>query len=285
MIVDGECIGRRFSVGACVVDIVGDGILTLPGAGIFDGVSESDWARYAPPVADGQVALAVSAFLIHAHRELILVDTGFGAFGPAQRDLSRPGGSLMDRLGQLGVSSSQVDVVVNTHLHLDHAGGDFSTATRSAVPAFPNARYVVQAREFDFASRVAPAGQSFYDIDSLAWLRAFPELHLIEGSVGLSADGLVTAVPSPGHTAGHQSVVVESGADRLAIIGDVAPLRAHLERPEWLSPVDADPVLAQTTKRQILDWAMKHSAIVAMTHDARAPYRVHDDSASSFNAA
>jgi len=274
LVVEGETIARRLIVGSCEVDILSDGLLRLPGSDQFDGVEEAAWRPRVDARPDGTIDLALRSFLVHTGSLLTLVDTGIGFFGSTEPAHIRRDGSVLDRILRLGIRPDDVGVVVNTHLHLDHAGGDFVRSASGVAHAFPNARYLVQGTEFEYAARMAPTGKSFYNIDSLDWLRSLGNLDLLEGDSVISPDGCIRTVVAPGHTPGHQMVVVESNGATFGCLGDIAPLKAHLEVPEWLSRVDADRSTAVDTKRRILAWACGTSAVIASTHDAFGPYRV-----------
>jgi glyoxylase-like metal-dependent hydrolase (beta-lactamase superfamily II) len=96
-------------------------------------------------------------------------------------------------------------------------------------------------------------------------LAASGQLTPCEGAVGIAAG--VTLRPTPGHTPGHQVVLVESAGRTVAVTGDAAPLRLHVQHPDWELPGDHRPVVAMATRRQLIDWATARRAVVVPYHE------------------
>lgn len=164
---------------------------------------------------------ALKPLLIRAGRETILVDTGIGElpekyrkFYPIKRGADE---SLRAQLGEHGLKPKDIDVVVNTHLHFDHCGSN---------RLFSNARFLVQADELRYAHsperfQMAAYIPELFDASGLDYEPVRGKLEVAEG---------VTVVPTPGHSIGHQSVVVEVGEKNFVYCGDASPLRENLER-------------------------------------------------------
>ena len=150
----------------------------------------------------------------------ILVDTGVGELPEkylrlyAVRRSSEQ--NLETQLAQHGLKLEDIDVVVNTHLHFDHCGNN---------ALFPNAKFVVQEDEFRFASEPERFQQSGY-IRELFDLKL--DYELVRGEHRVADDVLV--VPTPGHSVGHQSVIVKEGDRNYVYCGDAAPVKENLER-------------------------------------------------------
>jgi glyoxylase-like metal-dependent hydrolase (beta-lactamase superfamily II) len=201
--------------------------------------------------------LPVNAILIRGDGTTVLVDTGLG---PTPRAFMPDAGArLLTELTRVGSSPEDVDLVVHTHLHVDHVGWDGS---------FPNARYVVVADEWSY----------FMSEDSLArrpHLRDRVEPLRDAGSVVLVEDELeivsgVRLVPTRGHTPGHASVFIESEGEELVVVGDVVVHELQLADPDLVYVSDDDPELSAATRKQVLGQLSDRGtpAIVSHFHDA-----------------
>jgi glyoxylase-like metal-dependent hydrolase (beta-lactamase superfamily II) len=155
---------------------------------------------------------------------------------------------------------SDVDTVVLTHLHEDHYGG---SVTPGGVPVFPSARYVVQRTEVDSL----PDGDLAltYAVEPL---RRTGQLQVVDGRTRLH-DGRVHVVPTPGHTAGHQSVTVEGAHRPVVITGDVLVHAVQLANPDVEYHFEADGPLAARTRHELLDGARRDRALLATAHLTR----------------
>lgn len=162
---------------------------------------------------------ALKPLLVITNKEKILVDTGIGElpekyrkFYPVKRG---SGDSLRERLSKHGLEPKDVDVVINTHLHFDHSGNN---------KLFKNSRFLVQRSELKYAyspHRFQKAPYIQETFDSVDYIE-------VEGRCEVN-DGVVL-IPTPGHTPGHQSVIVEAKDKKIVYCGDAIMLRENLER-------------------------------------------------------
>ncbi|GIJ30147.1 MBL fold metallo-hydrolase [Micromonospora qiuiae] len=264
-------------------DAAGPFFLTSDAA--FIGASGNDWraARRIDPAAFGPDGTWQLDFRCYAIRRpgdrYTLVDTGVGPEGSPASSWAPVPGALPRLLADAGIDVRRVDTVVLTHLHEDHAGW---AVTAAGVPMFPNARYVVQQRELD----VLEAGGSQMLGYVVRPLRAAGQLHPVDGAVVLNGDaardgrhnaarrgaagrrgGRVRVVPTPGHTPGHQSVVVEGGRhDQVVVTGDVLVHAVQIADPDVAYRYEADQDLARSTRRRLLAAARRDRALLATAH-------------------
>ncbi|MEL6978675.1 MAG: MBL fold metallo-hydrolase [Pseudomonadota bacterium] len=235
----------RAKLGGFEVTAVLDGALQRPDPHKIFGEDQSPEAVGALLQANflptDQLEIGFTPILLNTGEALILFDAGNGA-------LRRPNaGALRERLAAAGYAPDQIDIVALTHFHPDHIGG----LMEEGAPAFPNARYVAPAAEFDFwlkpgaPERVRLLAES--NVKPLA-----PKMTMIEG--GQDVVSGVTAVAAHGHTPGHTIYHIESEGRRLILVGDTANhYVASLQRPDWHVRFDMDKAAAAATRKAVFD--------------------------------
>ncbi|AKH86485.1 beta-lactamase [Streptomyces sp. CNQ-509] len=242
------------------------GTFPLSRTDAFPGASAGAWAdaRRVDPRAFGPGDSWELDFRCFAVRRpggrVVLVDSGIGAAGSPAASWAPVPGLLPGRLAAAGIAPGDVDAVVLSHLHEDHYGW---SVTPDGRPAFPRARYVVQAAEL---AALAPGDSAVrYAVDPL---RAAGRLHVVDGGTRLAGGrgGAVTLVPTPGHTPGHQSVVVDGGRRQIVIAGDVLVHAVQLADPAVRYFFEEDPGLAHRTRRLLLERARERGAVLATAH-------------------
>ncbi|MFQ5791919.1 MAG: MBL fold metallo-hydrolase, partial [Acidobacteriota bacterium] len=213
----------------------------------------------------------------------VLVDTGVGNKESAKfRDIyavenagRRGPTQLEDALAELGYTAGDIRYVINTHLHFDHAGGNTcfpgeggtgkgERESREPVIAFPNAIYVVQQGELDFAMHTNERTAAAYLAPNFAPVTARDRWQLVQGEVEVVAG--ISVIPTPGHVPHHQSVMVSSGAESACFLGDLVPTTAHLALP-WIMGYDLEPLVTLETKRKLLAQAESEEWTLIFEHD------------------
>jgi glyoxylase-like metal-dependent hydrolase (beta-lactamase superfamily II) len=238
-----------------------------PRAAAFPAATAADWAladRIDPAAAgaDGGWLLDFRCFALRVAGRVLLVDAGIGPAGAPASSWAPAPGRLPDELAAAGIRPADVSTVVLTHLHSDHSGWSVDAA---GTPTFPNARHVVQGAETGWlAARRSPLGALVVEP-----LRRAGLLDEVSGPVDLG--GGITAVPTPGHTPGHQSVVVEHAGEQLVITGDVLVHAVQLADPDLAYAHEDDRDTARRTRRAVLARARDRHALLATAH-LRQPF-------------
>lgn len=267
---------RSRSVGDVRIHAVEAGFIRLDGGAMFGVVPKPLWEKRIGPDERNRIPLAMRCLLVESPDSLVLVDTGAGNKEDERfRDIygvDNPGRPtrLQDGIRAAGFEPEDVDVVVNTHLHFDHAGGNtVLDADGDAVPAFPDARYVVQRGEFQFAHSGNPRIRASYVESNYRPVHEAGLLDLVEGEVALTEG--IRLVPTPGHTPHHQSVLVESGGEKAFYLADVCPTAAHVPLA-WVMGFDVEPLRTVTSKEELWSRALAESWLLIFEHDPEIPW-------------
>jgi glyoxylase-like metal-dependent hydrolase (beta-lactamase superfamily II) len=185
---------------------------------------------------------------------------GIEADAPGHRTM------LEAALAAAGFDAADVRVVINTHLHFDHAGGNTVLAADGrVVPTFPNARYLINAAEMHYAMHTNERTAASYFPRNWEALEASGQLELVESGVELVAG--IRMRHTPGHTPTHQSLVVESAGETAVFLGDVCPTSAHVPLP-WIMGYDVEPLVTLESKRALWRDAEAGAWLVVFEHDA-----------------
>src|SRR5262245_14617841 len=230
------------ALGDVRVHVLRDGRFALDGGAMFGVVPRVLWERTHPADDRNRVTLGLNVALVETAGRRVLVDTGMGErWSEKERALYGLDRSqnLLGSLAALGLGPGDIDVVVNTHLHFDHAGGNLTETGGRLAPTFPRARYVVQRGEWEDATHPHGRNRRPYREAGFVPLAEARCLEPVQGEVEVAPG--VRVVPVGGHTAYHQMVVVEGGGQTLAIPTDLLPTTSHLPLP-WLMSYDLFPV-------------------------------------------
>lgn len=246
---------------------VTDGSAWVDGGSMYGLVPRILWERVTPPDPLNRVPMALTCLIIRSCGRTILVDTGYGSkLSEKRREIlaleRQPG--LPAALGALGMTPADVDIVVNTHLHSDHCGGNTSLVDGSPVPTYPRAEYWVQRLEWTEALYPNERTRATYLPENIRPIE--PQLRLLDGDTRVTPE--VRCVVTRGHTRAHQSVIVESGGQTAIYLGDLAPYAVHVERLAWIAANDVEPLETLETKRSLRRLALERDALLLFEHDA-----------------
>jgi len=247
------------------------GLQLLDGGAMFGVVPRPLWEKKSKPDERNRIPLALRVLLVETRDELILIDTGAGNKEDEKfRDIyglenaGQPT-ALEDAIRDAGFQPSDVTLVINTHLHFDHAGGDTVRQPDGAiVPAFPGVRHWVQRKEWEFANlqnervRASYLGRNFVPVeDAGLFERADGPTPVVPG---------IQLLPTPGHTPGHQSIWIESEGESALYLADLVPTTAHLPLP-WIMGYDVEPLVTLETKRHVLERVAQERTLLIFEHD------------------
>jgi len=266
-------------IGNAHIQLVSDGNIWDDGGGVFGLVPRIRWEQVIRPNDRNQIPMRTDSLLIESEGKLILVETGYGE-KLSEEDLTKlslTGDRLFTSLGKAGVSPQEIDVVINTHLHADHCGGNTRVQNGRIVPAFPNAEYWIQRLEMADARYPNERTRNTYHADNFVPLEESGCLRPLYGDARVTTE--VLCISTPGHTRGHQSVLIESGGQKALFLGDVSTMAIGMERIAWVTAYDVDPLQNIETKRRLGRWAIEEEILLIFMHDPhiRAAYLREED--------
>lgn len=208
-------------------------------------------------VNEGEV-FGLNCLFIDMGDHKILIDTGCGD------GFQDTAGRLAENMQAEGISCSDIDRIIFTHGHIDHAAGSFDSQGR---PIFPNARYITSEREWEYW--LTPPGSNelhnmFFDAARKNLLPVRDLFDLVKDNAEVLPG--IKLIAAPGHTPGIAMVDISSGGKRLLCIGDIIHSQLEFIHPEYLSLFDVMPEQALNTRAQILSNVAKSGILVFACH-------------------
>ena len=253
------------------LDLGSDGSLWLDGGAMFGVVPKPLWEKDTPSDSKNRVHLGLHCLLIRSLEKTIVIDTGCGSkYTPKQLEIYNieQGQGLLGGLAACDVDPEDVDIVVNTHLHFDHAGGNTIIHDGNVTATFPNATYMLRRAEYEAACNPNPRTQSTYLPHNWEILATTGQLQLIDEDREIIPG--VSLIETPGHTTGHQSVKISSAEQTVFYMGDLCPTQAHAPLP-WIMGFDLYPMITMDTRRTIYRKAIQENWLLLFEHDLSKP--------------
>jgi glyoxylase-like metal-dependent hydrolase (beta-lactamase superfamily II) len=266
---------ETLTVGRLRLHTIQAGGQKLDGGAMFGVVPKPLWERRIAPDERNRIQLGMRCLLIEHESTLVLVDTGAGNKETSKfldiygiENAGADGRTMLeDGLAQIGVRPEDVGIVIDTHLHFDHAGGN--TYVEGDGPprlTFPNARYIVQRGEWVYATHLNERTAGSYFAPNFAPVVAADRFDFVDGEREIVHG--VRVVPTPGHTPFHQSVLIESDGEIAFYPADLVPTASHLPLA-WIMGYDVEPLVTLETKRSMLGHAARDGWQVIFEHDAK----------------
>lgn len=267
-------LSAQFSIGSVRIAALSDGVPMRDMGPFFHGIDRDVWTSELGLGPNEMIPFNFGAFLVQDGQRNILIDSGMG---PGVFEEGTPGmDGLLDRLRDLDVQPEDIDVLFHTHLHRDHVGWNVTGEGAEEVDNFPNATVVVSQREIDYwfhpAVVIGERGQTA----QRGLSRALDDGRVVtfEGEYEFTPG--LTTVPTPGHTPGHNSVMITSQGEHLLILGDLTHHWKMLEHHDWVASVDVDPAETTRSRKKACEVAIEHNALVTAHHfDIPTLGRIH----------
>jgi len=256
------------TIGQFKIHGIRDGFFRLDGGAMFGIVPKALWEKKYPADEQNRIRLGLNSILVRSKEINVLIETGIGThLGRKYNDLYSLDiqSGLVGALNDAGLKREDIDYVINTHLHFDHCGGNTCIDSSGAiVPTFPRAKYIVQKGEWESACHPTPRDKSSYLEKYFRPIEDHRQLNLVEGDTRI-IEG-VEVLLSPGHTAFHQCVKIESEGQVLFFLGDMVPTSGHVGLPYVMS-YDLFPLKTMQNKEKFYELALDENWIMAFNHD------------------
>ena len=215
---------------------------------------------------EGRLVMPVQTYLVRTRRHTVLLDTCVGNHKnhPAMPNWhKRSDYTLLEDIAAAGVAPEAGDIVMCSHMHLDHVGWNTRREDGRWVPSFPNARYVFSRKELAFAEEEGRKGDPVYEESVLPVLEA-GQAEIVEADHAV--DDEVWLEPTHGHTPGHVAVRLASGGAMGVMLGDLIHSPLQLPHPEWSPIYDWDPAEGARTRRRFLESVADTDVLVMTQH-------------------
>jgi glyoxylase-like metal-dependent hydrolase (beta-lactamase superfamily II) len=257
-------------LGDATLAMVNGGDFRLDGGAMHGVVPKTIWSKLVSCDDRNRCTYSTNCLYVEIGGRRVLVETGNGDKFPAREreiygiDHDR---SVEVALRELGVEPASIDVVIMTHLHFDHAGGTTRRSRSGALePVFPRARHVVQRRELDAATHAHERNRASYLAENVGPIAEAGLFDLVDGEAEIVPG--VRVIPTPGHTPGHQSILIESGGETALFLGDVMPTSVHVRLP-FIMAYDLDVEATLASKKKLVARALPGRWTVLFGHDRR----------------
>jgi glyoxylase-like metal-dependent hydrolase (beta-lactamase superfamily II) len=258
------------NIGDIRLTFVSGGKLRIDGGNMFGVIPRVMWEQKSPPDEQHRISLDTNCILVRTGGSLGLIDTGYGAKTPQKQRLRfalDDGKSLVRNLAAIGVEPGDIDWVILTHLHFDHAGGATYQGGDSRLrPTFPRARHYVQRAEWEDAAAQRAELAGAYFPEDFAPLEEAGLIELIDGAQEI-VPGVIGQLTGC-HTRGHQVVRLESAGESAVCLADMCPTVAHLPI-FWTMAYDQFPLEVRRVKPGVLNDIADNNRIALFLHDPR----------------
>jgi len=256
----------RFMIGTFKCMAVSDGTFTYPDRSFFVNAPKEGLEQVLREynIQSGEITTPWTCLLVNTEQHRVLIDTGAGAGSVPSA------GKLLLNLQAEGIDPVDIDMVILTHGHPDHIGGNTDAEGKLA---FPNARYIMWKDEWEFWTSEPDLAQLEVEEEFKQIMLMFAGKNLppIQGQLDLIDREMeilpgIQAIAAPGHTPGHMALAISSGNEQLLYISDAALCPIHLEQPDWYPAFDLTAEQAIVSKARLMDRAAAGKSLVLGFH-------------------
>ena len=254
-------------LGQFTVTTVSGGRFRSDGGTMFGVVPKVLWSKLISADANNCIPQATNCVLVQTGKQKILIDTGYG---PKLQEKERailvadPGNPIVTSLGAQGVKPEDIDIVILSHLHFDHAGGGVSVDGDKLVTTFPRAEYGVQRIEWEIATAGYPELRAAYPQENIVPLEASGQLRLVDGDVDI-VPGIHARITG-GHTDGQMALFIYNGGQTAVYLADACPTWRHLPSL-WCMSYDMDLLQSRRIKPVLLGEIAAQNWLALSDHD------------------
>jgi methylmalonyl-CoA epimerase len=262
-----DTVVHRYVVGDLELISLSDGLIRFDGGAMFGTVPKALWEKRAPADERNRVTMAIRTLVVRGARTM-LIDAGVGGKESAKVheiygiDRTR---SLDVTMAEAGLAPEDIDIVLASHLHFDHAGGfTYRDADGRIRPTFPRAQYIVRRGEWEDATHQHARNRTGSLADNYLPLADAGVLQLVDDDVTIMPG--VRVRRTGGHCMHHQMALIESKGRTAAFVADLMPTTAHVA-DAWIMAFDLYPMDTLTAKQQFVQEALDKDMLVFFAHD------------------
>lgn len=260
-------------LGDYAVQVIPDAEFRLDGGAMFGVVPRKLWSQVCPPDDENRIRMNMNCVFVDTGSEKVLIETGIGDKWPAKQSamygIDRARALTETLFEQTGVSADDVTIVVNTHLHFDHAGGNTRLdSDGNVVASFPNARYFVSRAELEHAEQPTERDRASYLPENWRPLVASGQLEPKDANYEVVPGLMMETIA--GHNRSMQCWRLRRNGKTMFGFSDLVPTRAHLRLP-WIMGYDLYPVETLAAKKRLLPEAARNHWLCLFYHDPDEP--------------
>lgn len=257
------------NIGKYKLQIINSGNFALDGGAMFGIIPKTLWEKTNPTDDKNRISLATRNLLLSSGRRKILLDTGMGQkWDEKSKNIYRieqPENAVIGALTEAGVNPDEITDVILTHLHFDHTGGSTVIENGKIIPAFKNAKYYVQKKNFEWGISPSDRDRGSYIKENFEPLAKEGVLNFIE-SDALQFDDEISFYLANGHTFAQQLIKISDGSTTLFYCGDLFPTTSHIPLP-YIMGYDLQPLVTLQEKKDILKEAVENNWFLFLEHD------------------
>lgn len=255
-------------IGKYELKVIETGVFGLDGGAMFGIIPKPLWSKFNPADEQNRVTLNARNLLLISATRKILIDTGIGSDWDEKfirnYRLDQTENTMSNSLNKLGIKPDKITDVLLTHLHFDHTGGSTYLKDGNWIPTFPNAKYYVQKKHFEWALNPTDRDRGSFIQNRFMPLHNEGLLNFIDGEVQF--DDEIEFLTINGHTSFQQMIKVHDSSNTVLFCGDLFPFTSHIPIP-YVMGYDLQPLITVQEKKKILPIAIEQNWKLFFEHD------------------